>query len=101
MTALTAVRPAGAVVPMAGTVCIAPAPHKYRRFVSASCDRLLKVWDANTLLCLSDLCGHTEYVMCVAPVTVNTVLSGSWDKAREQLLWSHSHSGGRQTFVPF
>lgn len=82
VTALAAVRPAGAVMTTAGTTRIAPTPAKYRRFVSAGCDCLLKVWDANTLLSLNDLRGHTEYVMCVAPVTVSTVISGSWDKAR-------------------
>lgn len=84
VTALTAVRPAGAIISAAGGARIAPAPPKYRRFVSSGCDCVLKVWDANTLLYLSDLRGHTEFVMCVAPVTVSTVISGSWDKVRSE-----------------
>jgi len=49
------------------------------KLLSASWDKTLKVWDLKTGEEKKTLTGHTDWVMCLIPVSKNQVVSGSVD----------------------
>jgi F-box/WD-40 domain protein 7 len=49
------------------------------KLFSASWDKTIRVWDADTHEHLATLEGHTHYVMCLT-LHGNKLFSGSWDK---------------------
>jgi len=47
---------------------------------SASEDKSIKIWNADTGVCLSTLHGHSKGVSCIALTSDNSkIVSGSWD----------------------
>ena len=56
--------------------------------VSGSRDKTLKVWDLRSGRCMQTLNGHTNYVMAVAVVDEQRVVSGSNDRTVK--LWTES-----------
>ena len=52
-----------------------------QKIISGSVDRTIKIWDANTGICLQTLKGHSDGVTSVAFSPDGTrIISGSYDK---------------------
>lgn len=52
----------------------------FDKFVSASWDQTIKIWDVTTGQCLQSLTGHTDYVWCLLTVSEDILVSGSEDQ---------------------
>ena len=76
------------------------------RFASGSCDKTIKIWDANTFVCLKTLIGHRLEITSLAKWTSCSIVSGSnkeiklWDIESGQCLQTlNAHTSWARSLI--